>query len=64
MTLQICASKQQYLQLCIMLGFVDQNENRVQPVGDDPFTPKVLPMSPVRTLIILELAIGFEPTTC
>ena len=28
------------------VGFFDQNENRVQPVGDNPFVPKVLPMSP------------------
>lgn len=28
------------------LGFFDQVENRVEPVGDNPFAPKVLPMSP------------------
>jgi len=28
------------------LGFFDQEENRVQPVGENPFAPKVLPMSP------------------
>lgn len=27
------------------LGFFDQNENRVEPVGINPFAPKVLPMS-------------------
>lgn len=27
------------------LGFFDQNENRVEPVGISPFAPKVLPMS-------------------
>jgi transposase InsO family protein len=27
------------------LGFFDQHENRVEPVGDNPFAPKVLPMS-------------------
>jgi transposase InsO family protein len=27
------------------LGFFDQDENRVEPVGDNPFAPKVLPMS-------------------
>jgi transposase InsO family protein len=28
------------------LGFFDQTENRVEPVGVNPFAPKVLPMSP------------------
>lgn len=28
------------------LGFFDQDENRVEPVGENPFAPKVLPMSP------------------
>jgi len=28
------------------LGFFDQEENRVQPVGENPFALKVLPMSP------------------
>lgn len=28
------------------LGFFDREENRVQPVGENPFAPKVLPMSP------------------
>ena len=27
------------------LGFFDQNENRVEPMGQNPFAPKVLPMS-------------------
>tara|TARA_R110000787_G_scaffold52239_4_gene123104 strand:+ start:311 stop:553 length:243 start_codon:yes stop_codon:yes gene_type:complete len=27
------------------LGFFDQTENRVEPVGTNPFAPKVLPMS-------------------
>lgn len=27
------------------LGFFDRTENRVEPVGDNPFAPKVLPMS-------------------
>ena len=27
------------------LGFFDQDENRVEPVRVNPFTPKVLPMS-------------------
>lgn len=27
------------------LGFFDQNENRVEPAGVNPFAPKVLPMS-------------------
>jgi putative transposase len=27
------------------LGFFDQDENRVEPVGHNPFAPKVLPMS-------------------
>jgi hypothetical protein len=28
------------------LGFFNHKENRIQPVGDNPFVPKVLPMSP------------------
>ena len=28
------------------LGFFDKDVNRVEPVGENPFTPKVLPMSP------------------
>jgi hypothetical protein len=27
------------------LGFFDEEENRVEPVGENPFAPKVLPMS-------------------
>jgi hypothetical protein len=27
------------------LGFFDEEENRVEPVGHNPFAPKVLPMS-------------------
>lgn len=27
------------------LGFIDQDENKVESVGVNPFTPKVLPMS-------------------
>ena len=45
------------------LGFFDQDENSVEPVGVNPFAPKVLPMSPKRTLWILELARGIEPPT-
>jgi putative transposase len=30
-------------------GFFDEDENRVEPAGN-PFTPKVLPMCPVRTM--------------
>ena len=29
------------------LGFFDKEVNRVEPVGDNPFAPKLLPMSPV-----------------
>ena len=29
------------------IGFFDEEENRVEPVGANPFAPKVLPMSPV-----------------
>lgn len=29
------------------LGFFDNEVNRVEPVGENPFAPKVLPMSPV-----------------
>jgi transposase InsO family protein len=29
------------------LGFFDKDVNRVEPVGENPFAPKVLPMSPV-----------------
>ena len=28
------------------LGFFDEEDNRVEPVGQNPFTPKLLPMSP------------------
>jgi len=28
-------------------GFFDKEVNRVEPVGENPFAPKVLPMSPV-----------------
>lgn len=28
------------------VGYLYQNENRVEPVKDNPFVPKVLPMSP------------------
>ena len=28
------------------LGFFDQDEDRVEPVGHNPFAPKVLPMAP------------------
>lgn len=28
------------------LGFFDLTEDRVEPVGHNPFAPKVLPMSP------------------
>jgi hypothetical protein len=31
------------------LGFFDNKENRVEPMGENPFAPKVLPMSPVKT---------------
>ena len=27
------------------LGFSDDTENRVEPLGENPFAPKVLPMS-------------------
>ena len=27
------------------LGFFDQDVNKVEPVGDNPFAPKLLPMS-------------------
>jgi putative transposase len=27
------------------LGFIDRTENRVEPMGENPFAPKVLPMS-------------------
>jgi putative transposase len=28
------------------LGFFDELDNRVEPVGNNPFAPKLLPMSP------------------
>ena len=28
------------------LGFFDKEVDRVEPVGENPFAPKVLPMSP------------------
>ena len=32
------------------LGFFDTDLDRVEPVGENPFAPKVLPMSPVWTI--------------
>ena len=32
------------------LGFFDRVENRVEPVGDNPFAPKLLPMSPEKSV--------------
>ena len=29
------------------LGFFDEEANRVEPVGNKPFAPELLPMSPV-----------------
>ena len=29
------------------IGFFDEEQNRVEPMGENPFAPKVLPMSPV-----------------
>jgi putative transposase len=31
-------------------GFFDQDENRVEPVGQNPSAPEVLPMSPVQSV--------------
>jgi hypothetical protein len=45
------------------LGFFDKDVNRVEPVGEDPFAPKVLPMCPVWTQEELVGARGFEPPT-
>ena len=45
------------------LGFFDKDVNRVEPVGENPFTPKVLPMSPEWALRYLVSRVGFEPTT-
>jgi putative transposase len=28
------------------LGFFDEEDNRVEPVGQNPFAPELLPMSP------------------
>ncbi len=43
--------------------FFDNDVNRVEPVGENPFAPKVLPMSPVWTLSWLERETGIEPAT-
>ena len=39
-------------------GFFDEDVNRDEPVGENPFTPKVLPMSPVWTLAPLAFPSG------
>jgi transposase len=51
------------------LGFIDLEQRTLQPL-DNPFGPRLLPMSydslpisPVRTLKYLERAKGFEPST-
>ena len=45
------------------LGFFDQTEDRVEPVGENPFAPKVLPMCPERTAGKLVGPAGLEPAT-
>ncbi len=44
-------------------GFFDHNENRAEPVGDNPFAPNELPVFPERTRDPLVGAEGFEPPT-
>jgi hypothetical protein len=45
------------------LGFFDNEVNRVEPTGENPFAPKVLSMCPEWTLIWLERETGIEPAT-
>ncbi len=53
------------------LGYFDREDNRVEPIGDKPFAPKLLPMSSEQSVahvpgmdqILLVGAAGFEPTT-
>ena len=45
------------------LGFFGKEVNRVEPADENPLAPKVLPMCPVWTLILLEPASGVEPAT-
>jgi hypothetical protein len=45
------------------LGFLDDEVNRVQPVGENPFAPRVLPMCPEWTLKDMAERGGFEPPT-
>ena len=46
-----------------VLGCSDEEENRVEPVGYNPFVPKVFPMWPVSTLDLMVGREGFEPST-
>ncbi len=45
------------------LEFFDNEVNRGEPVGENPFAPKVLPMCPEWTKGDLVGATGFEPAT-
>src|SRR5207248_3689983 len=53
------------------LGYIDLEEKTLQPL-DNPFGPKVLPMSPVRSVTYVSgpdhkrvaPRVGFEPTAC
>ncbi len=38
-------------------------QNQVEPVGENPFAPKVFPMCPEWTLGWLERETGIEPAT-
>ena len=44
-------------------GLFDYQENRVGPMGKNPFTPKPLPMCPEWTQSGMVGRIGFEPMT-
>ena len=43
-------------------GFFVKEEDRIDPVEESPFAPKVLPMFPEWTLGLVAEEVGFEPT--
>jgi hypothetical protein len=46
------------------LGFFDRDRDRVEPSGENPFTPKVLPMSPEWTFEKMAHPARLERATC
>ena len=46
---------------CKISSHGDKHVNRVEPVGENPFAPKVLPMSPEWTGGYVAERGGFEP---